>query len=326
MLGFVLALERPTERTFVTGVDHMRIILIGQAAFAEKSLEKLIDNGHDTAAVYCPLDPPSGKFDPVKQKALSLGIPVRQHKTLKAPEVREEFIGFNADLAVLAFVTQIVPPQVFSVPKLGSICFHPSILPKYRGASAINWAIIKGESITGLTIFWVDQGIDTGPILLQKTVSIEPDDTTGSVYFNKIFPLGVDAVAEAVELIKAGNPPRIVQDESKANYDPICKDEHAQIDWAKPAQEVYNLIRGCDPQPGAHATHNGKMVRIFDARLQIGNNSAPAGQVTGIGAEEITVALNGGTLTVKKARADGAKVSGAEFAKQVELKVGNRFG
>ena len=304
----------------------MRIILIGQAAFAEKSLEKLLSNGHEIAAVYCPVDPPSGKFDPVKTKALAVGIPVRQHKSLKAPEVREEFIALNADLAVLAFVTQIVPPQVFSVPKLGSICFHPSILPKYRGASAINWALIKGETITGLTIFWVDQGIDTGPILLQKTVSVEPDDTTGSLYFNKIFPIGVEAIGEAVELIKAGNPPRIVQDESKANYDPICKDEHAKIDWSKPAQEVYNLIRGCDPQPGAHTTLNGTMVRIFDARLQIGNNSTPAGQVTGIGAEEVTVALNGGTLTVKKARGAGAKLSGSEFAKEVDLQVGDRLG
>jgi len=304
----------------------MRIILIGQAAFAEKSLEKLVSNGHDVAAVYCPLDPPSGKFDPVKTKALALGIPVRQHKTLKAPQVRDEFVALNADLAVLAFVTQIVPPQVFTVPQLGSICFHPSILPKYRGASAINWALIKGESITGLTIFWVDQGIDTGPILLQKTVAIEPDDTTGSLYFNKIFPMGVEAIGEAVELIKAGHPPRIVQDESKANYDPICKDEHAKIDWSKPAQEVYNLIRGCDPQPGAHTTYQGKLVRIFDARLQLGNHSAAAGQVTAIGAEEFAVALNGGTLTAKKARGDGAKLSGAEFAKQSGLSVGDRLG
>ena len=304
----------------------MRIILIGQAAFAEKSLEKLVSNGHDIAAVYCPLDPPSRKVDPVKAKALALGIPVRQHKTLKAPEVRDEFVALNADLAVLAFVTQIVPPQVFSVPKLGSICFHPSILPKYRGASAINWALIKGESVTGLTVFWVDQGIDTGPILLQKTVAIEPDDTTGSLYFNKIFPLGIEAIGEAVELIKAGNPPRIVQDESKANYDPICKDEHAKIDWSKAAQEVYNLIRGCDPQPGAHTTYQGKLVRIFDARLQLGNQSAVAGQVIEIGSEEITVALNGGTLTVRKARGDGAKVSAAEFAKLSGLSVGDRLG
>lgn len=304
----------------------MRIILMGQAAFAEKSLEKLAGKGADIVAVYCPPDPPSGKFDPVKQKSLQLGIPVKQHKTLKAPEVRDEFVSYNADLAILAFVTQIVPAQVFSVPRLGSVCFHPSLLPKYRGASAINWALINGETTTGVTLFWVDQGIDTGPILLQKEVAVEPDDTTGSLYFNKIFPLGVDAIGEAVDLIEAGNPPRIVQDESKATYDPPCRDEHAKIDWSKPAEQVYNLIRGCDPQPGAHTTWQGKMVRIFDARMQSGSNTTPAGQVTGIGAEEITIALNGGAMTVKRVRGEGAKVSGAEFAKQADLKVGDRLG
>jgi methionyl-tRNA formyltransferase len=303
----------------------MRIILMGQAAFAEKSLEKLAGKGADIVAVYCPPDPPNGKFDPVKQKSLQLGIPVKQHKTLKAPEVRDEFVSYNADLAILAFVTQIVPAQVFSVPRLGSVCFHPSLLPKYRGASAINWALINGETTTGVTLFWVDQGIDTGPILLQKEVAVEPDDTTGSLYFNKIFPLGVDAIGEAVDLIEAGNPPRIVQDESKATYDPPCRDEHAKIDWSKPAEQVYNLIRGCDPQPGAHTAWQGQMVRIFDARMRSGSNTTLAGQVTGIGAEEITIALKGGTLTVKRVRGEGAKVSGAEFAKQADLKVGDRL-
>ena len=304
----------------------MRIILIGQAAFAEKTLDKLIGKGEKIVAVYCPLDSPGGKLDPVKQKAIQLGIPVRQHKSLKAPEVRDEFLALNADLAILAFVTQIVPQQVFSVPKLGSICFHPSLLPKYRGASAINWALIKGESVTGLSLFWVDPGIDTGPVLLQKEVKVDPDDTTGSLYFNKIFPLGIEAIGEAVDLIKAGNSPRIVQDESKASYDPPCRDEHAKIDWSKPAQQVYNLIRGCDPQPGAHTTYNGKMVRLFDARIQRGNDSAAPGEITNIGTEEINIALAGGTLIVKKMRGEGAKVSGAEFAKQADLKIGERLG
>ncbi|MGH7872342.1 MAG: methionyl-tRNA formyltransferase [Candidatus Binatia bacterium] len=304
----------------------MRIILIGQAAFAEKTLEKLTGKGEDIAAVYCPTDLPGGKFDPVKQKALQLGIPVRQHKTMKAPEVRAEFQSLNADLAILAFVTRLVPPQVFNVPRLGSICFHPSLLPKYRGASAINWALINGESVTGLTLFWVDQGIDTGPILLQKEVKVEPGDTTGSLYFNKIFPLGVDAIVAAVDLIKAGNPPRIVQDEARANYDPPCRDEHAKIDWAKPAQQVYNLIRGCDPQPGAHTTWQGKMVRIFDAHLQLGNDSAAPGEVTSIGNGEIGIALAGGTLTVKKIRGEGGKISASDFAKEANLKVGAQLG
>jgi methionyl-tRNA formyltransferase len=303
----------------------LRIILIGQAAFAEKTLEKLVSKGEEVAAVYCPPDPSSGKFDPVKQKAVDLGISVRQHKSFKAPEVREEFLALDADLAILAFVSFIVPRQVFSVPKLGSICFHPSLLPKYRGASAINWALIKGEIVTGLSLFWVDPGIDTGPVLLQKQVKVEPDDTTGSLYFNKIFPLGIEAIGEAVDLIKAGNPPRIVQDESKATYDPPCSDEHAKIDWSKPAQEVYNLIRGCDPQPGAHTTYKGAMLRLFDARLLIGANSGIAGQITAIGADDMTIALQGGTLTVKRVRGAGAKMSAAEFARQAELRVGEQL-
>jgi methionyl-tRNA formyltransferase len=304
----------------------VRIILIGQAAFAEKSLEKLLGKGEEVVAVYCPPDGPGGKLDPVKQKALQSGIPVRQHKTLKAPEVKDEFVGFKADLAILAFVTQIVPPPVFSAPRLGSICFHPSLLPKYRGASAINWALINGESKTGLTLFWVDQGIDTGPILLQKEVIVEPDDTAGSLYFNKIFPLGVEAIGEAVDLIKTGHPPRIVQDESKASYDPPCRDEHANIDWSKSAEVVYNLIRGCDPQPGAHTLFQEKRVRLFDCRLQRGDVSTAPATITAIDGESVNVALKGGTLVVRKMRGDDGKIAAAEFARQATLKVGDKLG
>ena len=304
----------------------MRIILIGQAAFAEKTLDKLVGQGEEVLAVFCFPDAPGGRIDPVKQRALHLGIPVHQHRTLKTPEVTEQFVSLKADLAILAFVSQIIPPPVFNAPRLGSICYHPSLLPKYRGRTAINWALIKGETVTGLTIFWLDKGIDTGPILLQKEVRVDADDTTGTLYFNKLFPMGIEAIGEAVDLIRAGNPPRIVQDESQATYDPPCGDEHAKIDWCKPAQEVYNLIRGCDPQPGAHTTFNGKMVRIFDARLQKETNSPVPGQIAGIGGEEITIALNGGTLSVKRVRGEGGKISAAEFAKQVELKVGAQLG
>ena len=187
----------------------MRIILIGQAAFAEKTLEKLVEKGEDVVAVFCPPDAKEGRFDPVKQKAIELGVPVHQHKSMKKEqaEVLKKFEDLQADLAILAFVTQIVPESVFNAPKWGSICFHPSLLPRYRGRSAMNWALINGETKTGLTLFWVDEGIDTGPILLQKEVNVDPDDTTGSLYFNSIFSLGVDAIAESVDLIAAGNPP-----------------------------------------------------------------------------------------------------------------------
>lgn len=304
----------------------MRIILIGQAAFAEKTLEKLVSKGEDVRAVFCPPDSPGGKFDSVKQRALQLGIPVHQHKTLKAPEVREQFIDLQADLAILAFVTQIVPPPVFNAPRLGSICFHPSLLPQYRGRSAINWSLIKGETKTGVSLFWVDEGIDTGPILLQKTVAIDPDDTTGTLYFSKLFPVGVEAISEAVDLIKAGNPPRIEQDESLANYDPPCGDEHACIDWAKPAQEVYNLIRGCDPQPGAYTTWQRKMIRLYDCRLQRSTTLASPGQVVEVDEESIGVAVPGGMIIAKKVRADGGKIAPGEFAQKADLHVGAQLG
>ncbi|MBI3301681.1 MAG: methionyl-tRNA formyltransferase [Deltaproteobacteria bacterium] len=300
----------------------MRIILIGQAAFAEKTLDKLVSKGEEVLAVFCPPDAPGGKFDPVKQRALQLGIPVYQHKTLKGPEVREQFVALQADLAILAFVTQIVPPPVFNAPRLGSICFHPSLLPKYRGGSAINWTLIKGETKTGVSLFWVDEGIDTGPILLQKEAAIGPDDTTGSLYFNKLFPLGVEAIGEAVDLIKAGNPPRIPQDESQANYDQLCRDEHARIDWSGPAQEVYNLIRGCDPQPGAHAVWQGKMVRFYDCRLQRDASAASPGQIIEVGEESLNVVVPGGVIIAKKVRGEGGKIAAAEFARQVGLGVG----
>ncbi|MDH3443932.1 MAG: methionyl-tRNA formyltransferase [Deltaproteobacteria bacterium] len=304
----------------------MRIVLLGQAAFGEKTLDKLENMGEEVLAVFCPPDVPGGKIDPLKQKALQLGIPVHQPLTYKRPEVQEHFRSLQSDLGILAFVSHIVPQPVFSAPRLGSICFHPSLLPKYRGASAINWALINGETRTGLTVFWVDKGIDTGPVLLQKEVKVEPDDTTGSLYFNKIFPEGVDAIGEAVELIKSGNPPRVVQDESKATYDPPCGDEHAKIDWAKPAQQVYNLIRGCDPQPGAHTIWAKKRVRIFDARFKAGEVNAVPGEIIAVGSETLDVALAGGILNVKRMRSEGGKISAAEFANHSSLKVGDRFG
>jgi len=303
----------------------MRIILIGQAAFAEKSLEKLLSKGEEVLAVFCPPDAPGGKFDPVKQRALQLGIPVHQHKTMKSPEVLEKFVALQADLAILAFVTQIVPPLVFNAPRLGSICFHPSLLPKYRGRSALNWALINGETKSGISLFWVDEGIDTGPLLLTKEVEVDPDDTTGTPYFNKLFPIGVEAIAEAVDLIKAGNPPRIVQDEALANYDPPCGDEHARINWTKPAQAVYNRIRGCDPQPGAHTTWQGKMVRFYDCRLRREAHTAAPGQIVEIAGENICVAAPGGKIVASKVRGEGGKVVAAEFAKQAGLQVGGQF-
>jgi methionyl-tRNA formyltransferase len=243
---------------------------------------------------------------------------------MKTDEVSRQFAEHRADLAVLAFVTVIVPDRIISLPRLGTICFHPSLLPRYRGGSAINWQIIRGETRGGLTIFWTDPGIDTGPILLQREIAIGPDDTTGSLYFEKIFPAGLDAVEESVGLIAAGEAPRLPQDESLASYDPLCKDEHVAIDWARPGRQVYDLVRGSDPQPGAWALRGGEKLRFYDCRLGP-VASGDAGRVLALADEGATIALRDASLVVKRMRLGDSskKVAPADLAREGQIGVGD---
>ena len=233
----------------------------------KKRSTALVDHGDEIVHVFAPPDSPAGKADPLAAKARAMNLPLSQPKSFKNDAAFEHFKALDADLAILAFVTLIVPERILYAPRYKSICFHPSLLPRHRGASGINWAIIQGDAETGVTWFWPDKGIDTGPILVQKSVPIAENDTVGSIYFNTLFPMGIDAMVEAVDLIKSGNAPSIVQDESKATYEPPCRDEHAKIDFAKPAREVFNLIRGCDPQPGAFANLGEKRLRLYEASV-----------------------------------------------------------
>jgi len=305
----------------------LRIALLGQAAFAEKALEALVKHGEEIVHVFAPPDSASGKPDPLKTKALELGLPLSQPKSFKNDAAFEHFKSLDADLAILAFVTIIVPERILYLPRHKAICFHPSLLPRRRGASAINWAIINGDRETGVTWFWPDAGIDTGPILIQKSVPIADSDTTGSIYFNKLFPMGIETMIEAVDLIKSGKAPAIVQDESLATYEPPCRDEHAKVDFGKSAREVFNLVRGCDPQPGAYADLGGKRLRLYDVALESGAAAdAKPGTIVSIGAGAMRIALAGGTLAVKRARIDPSpkKVAPEELAG--ELKTGMRLG
>jgi methionyl-tRNA formyltransferase len=178
-----------------------------------------------------------------------------------------------------------------------------------------------------LTILWVDKGIDTGPILLQKEVEILPDDTTGALYFNKLFDMGIDAIVEAVALIKSGNAPKLPQDEALATYEPPCDDTVATVDWSKPAYDVYNLVRGCDPQPGAYSTLKGGKIRFYKARLLEPRQGKSPGEIVDITEGEIIVALKGGALGIGKVRdAAGAKLNADEFAGNADLRPGMKFG
>jgi len=303
----------------------MRIVLIGQAAFGVKTLETLLDRGESIVAVYAPPDR-KGKADPIKEAAGSKGIPVYQPATYKDDQVFAKYKALQPDLTVLAFVTDIIPPRFFETATRGAICYHPSILPRHRGSSAINWAIIMGDTRTGLTIFQPDGGIDTGPIILQKEIPIQPEDTTGSLYFNHLFPMGVDGIVESIELIKQGKAPKIVQDESLATYEPPCTDAVAAIDWSRPGQEVHNLVRGCDPQPGAFALCKGEKTRFFGCRFAPEAPSGEPAAILAIDNQGIHVAVSGGKLVVGKVRsAAGGKVSGAEWAEEKGVRVGDRF-
>jgi methionyl-tRNA formyltransferase len=301
----------------------MRIALIGQAAFAEKVLQELHARGEEIVHVYAPPDS-GGRADPLKSKALELGLPLSQPASFKGQAIFEQFESLNADLGILAFVTLIVPERILYAPKFKSICFHPSLLPRHRGASAINWAIIQGDSETGVTWFWPDQGIDTGPILVQKRVPIGENDTIGSLYFNTLFPLGVDSLFEALDLIKTGRAPAIVQNENLATYEAPCRDEHARVDFTKHAREIHNLVRGCDPQPGAFGLYDGKRVRFYEATLEAGLSSGALGEIVAIGSEGMRIALEGATMLVKRTRIDPnpKKVAPAELAQSGGLRVG----
>jgi methionyl-tRNA formyltransferase len=304
----------------------MRIAIMGQAAFGAKVLETLSDRGEEIIAAWLPQGKPGGRPDPLKTAADSRGIPAHQPESYKAPETLATFRETIPDLLIMAFVTDIIPLPFVKVPTQGAICYHPSILPRHRGGSAINWALIMGDQETGLSIFWTDAGIDTGPVLLQKRIPIGPEDTTGSLYFNRLFPLGVEAIAESVYLIQAGRAPRLVQDERLATYEPLCNDKIARIDWAKPAAEVHNLIRGCDPQPGAYTFYRGTRVRLFEARLAgLPHPESRFGEVLATDESSFTVAADGGAIRIGKIRTDAGKQDAAAFAAQAGLKPGENF-
>src|SRR5215470_14025334 len=300
----------------------MRIVVHGQQAFGKSVLEALLERGEDVVAVYCAPDPASGRVDPLKEAALARNLPVRQPRSFRNnPEIREEFGGFKADLCVMAYVTLIVPEDVLNLPRLGTIQYHPSLLPRHRGPSSINWPIIQGETRTGLTIFWPDNGLDTGPILLQKEVEILDTDTLGTLYFDRLYPMGVAALVDAVGLVRAGTAPKIRQDEGQATYESWCKKEHVQVDWSKPLQEIWNLTRGADPQPGAWTTHEGTTVLLHDARKLAGAVPGRAGEVTAIDDAGMTIAAHGGQILVTRVRPEGGqKVGAGAFAKSAGLR------
>ena len=256
----------------------------------------------EVVGVYVAPEKPGQKADPLKEAALAAKLPVFQPASYRKPEVWEEFKALKPDLQVMAFVTLFVPEEFLNIPTHGSIQYHPSLLPAYRGASAINWPIILGEKETGLSIFWPDNGLDTGDVLLQKKTPIGPNDTLGTVYFDRLFPMGVEAMLESVDLVKAGKAPRIKQDESKATYEGRATADIARIDWGKSWRQIDPLVRGCNPAPGAWTTLDGKTLQIFDIsrcrRKDPKGIGGKYGEVVAVDADGFTVVCPDGRIKV----------------------------
>jgi methionyl-tRNA formyltransferase len=308
----------------------MRIVVHGQQAFGKAVLEALLKRGENVVAVYAAPEKPGQKADPLKEAALAAGLPVNQPASYRKPDVWEEFRALKPDLQVMAYVTLFVPEEFLSVPTKGSIQYHPSLLPKFRGPSSINWPIIKGETETGLSIFWPDNGLDTGDILLQKKTPIGPDDSLGSLYFDRLFPMGVEAMLEAIDLVKAGKAPRTKQNHAQATYEGWCSADNAHIDWAKPWAQIHNLIRGCNPAPGAWTTLNGQKLQVFESKALPARDpkgiGGKMGEVVEVGPDGFTVACADGRIKVLRVKpADGPKVAAGEFAASAKLAVGVRL-
>ncbi|VDL70409.1 unnamed protein product [Nippostrongylus brasiliensis] len=252
----------------------MKIAVIGQSAFGVDVYKALRENGHEIVVVFTIPDK-NGREDLLALEAAKDGVPVQKPARWRKkvadgkfevlPDMLKLYLSYGAELNVLPFCTQFIPIEVIEAPIHKSIIYHPSLLPKHRGASAINWTLIEGDSEAGLSIFWADDGLDTGPILLQKSCAVEENDTLNSLYKRFLYPAGVDAMAEAVELIAAGKAPRIVQPTEGASYEPYitAKPELAEIDWKKTGQQLHNFIRGNDKVPGAWTTINGEKVTVY---------------------------------------------------------------
>jgi methionyl-tRNA formyltransferase len=295
----------------------MRIAIIGQQDFGKAAMEAFLNRGDEVAAVFCA--PETGRPDPLRVAAEARGITVHQFPKLTDPAALEAMRAANVEIGVMAYVTQFVPQDFCNIPKFGTIQFHPSLLPLHRGASSMSWAIITGRTETGFSIFRPTDGLDEGPVILTRAVRIEAEDTLGSLYFGKIFPMGVAALVEVADLVVAGKAPALAQYEPDAGYEGIIRAAESQVHWANHVGITYNLIRGCDPAPGAWTTHEGRKLFLFDARKRIARTFAEVkgkkiGEVVAHAGGSVVVHGQGGFVEIGRIRPDGGKKTAAAEA------------
>ncbi len=297
------------------GAPRLRTVFMGTPWFAVPSLSALAEVV-DVTLVLCNPDRPAGRgrstaSPPVKEEAGRRGIPVFQPEKARHPDAVARIAAESPDLIVVVAYGHILPKSILDIPRLGCINVHASLLPKYRGAAPINWAVARGETVTGITIMRMDEGMDTGPMLHVREMPIGEEDTAETM-FSKLSVLGAEALREAMRKLREGTLCETPQDAALATYAPMLKKEHGWIDWSRPAGEVRNLVRGMTPWPSAFAVHAGKTLKVLSST--VAGESGPAGEpgaVVALGRDGIAVACGEGVLRLKVVQPEGGKAMDA---------------
>ena len=310
--------------------ERLRIVVHGQQAFGLAVLERLCAQGENVVAV-CSAPTKAGMpEDPLVLFAKSKNIPVHKPKSWRTQESLELMHSFEADICLMAYVLLFVPEAILNTPKFGTFAYHPSLLPAHRGPSSINWPIAMGKKETGLSIFWPNDGMDEGPLMMQKTCAIGPNETLGDIYFRKLFPMGVDAMLEGLELVKKGVIVKTEQKLEEGSYEGWFKKEASALDWSQPIVDVYNVIRGSNPSPGAWTTFSSSEIKIFDCELLLEeychSSVAALGTITDFNEKGLIVQGNGGKILIKTVQSTGGIVKSEKWASSVDAVVGSFFG
>ena len=311
----------------------LKLVFCGTPAFAVPSLRALIaDPYFQVAAVVTQPDRPRGRgkktaSSPVKDAALESGVPVYQPEKIKSESSLDYFKRLAPDVVVIIAYGQIIPASLIAIPRLGWINLHGSLLPKYRGAAPINWAIINGEKVTGLTTMQIDAGLDTGPMLLKYQTGIGPDETALDLYA-QLAEAGAPLIVETLKKLDRGEVPATPQDNSQATLAPPLKKEDGRIDWFLPAPKIYNRIRGLQPWPGAFTTFRGAMCRIWGKPLKPVAAGGMPGIILPTQEDGLLVICGGSTvLHVEQVQIEGRnRISDREFMNGARIAAGEHFG
>jgi len=308
------------------------MVFCGTPQFAVPSLQHLLQQpDFDVVGVFTQPDRPKGRgqeiaFSPVKQAALAAKLPVLQPAKVRAPEVEEQLRTLAPDVVVIIAYGQIIPTQLLTIPRFGWINLHASLLPKYRGAAPINWAIVRGETRTGNTTMRIDAGMDTGEILLQEELAIGPEETAPELA-TRLAQAGAPLMANTLRGLAAGTLRGRPQDDAAASLAPILKREDGRIDWALPAQEIYDCMRGFAPWPGAYTGFRGQICHLWGQPVSKEKAEGAPGTLLATSGGLRVVCGQGSVLELTSVKLEGRKqVSAVEFARGARLQAGERFG